>query len=193
MSEEILIEQCSTTMAGLKTGSLFPCLGESTAQVADSLRELNRCLVPKGLRLVPLSLENGRALLYLYRPDRLKSDLSDRTAQNILKERAYPVQDPGRCVACLARRMKSQAEFPHEVGLFLGYPSEDVDGFIRNRARGAKCVGTWKVYGDEDAAKRRFELYKKCTEVYSRAYHRGHCLERLIVSERKQPAGCAAD
>ena len=108
MSEELLIEQCSTTMAGIKTGSLFSCIGESAAQVAESLRELNRCLVPKGLRLVPLCLRDGRALLYLYRPERLKSDLCDQTARNILEERAYPAQDPNRCVVCLARRMKAE-------------------------------------------------------------------------------------
>ena len=193
MSEEILIEQCSTTMAGLKTGSLFPCLGESCEQVACSLRELNRLLVPKGLRLIPLSLENGRALLYLYRPERLKADLSDETAQSILKEREYPVHDPDRCVVCLARRMKAEAEFPHEVGLFLGYPPEDVDGFIRNKARGAKCVGTWKVYGDADAAKKKFERYKKCAEVYGKAYRGGRCFERMVVAEHSASAACAAD
>ncbi len=193
MSEEILIEQCATTMAGLKTGSLFPCLGESTAQVMDSLRELNRRLVPKGLRLIPLSLKNGRALLYLYRPDRLKSDLCDQTAQSILKERSYPVQDPDRCVACLARRMKAETEFPHEVGLFLGYPPEDVDGFIRNKARGAKIAGPWKVYGDADAAKKRFRLYEKCAEVYGKAYRRGYGLDQLVVAEKTWPARCAAD
>ena len=32
-------------------------------------------------------------------------------------------------------------EFPHEVGLFLGYPPEDVKGFIDHRANNFKCAG----------------------------------------------------
>ena len=66
------------------------------------------------------------------------------------------------------KRIKSGNEFPHEIGLFLGYPPEDVDGFINNGAKGAKYVGTWKVYGDESIAKRTFAQYKnvrKCTKM----------------------------
>ena len=39
-------------------------------------------------------------------------------------------------------------KFPHEIGIFLGYPLADVAGFIRNKGRNCKCIGTWKVYGD---------------------------------------------
>ncbi len=58
--------------------------------------------------------------------------------------------------------------FPHEIGLFLGYPSEDVLGFIRNRAGNSKMTGAWKVYGDKEKAERIFEKYRKCTRCYLR-------------------------
>ena len=32
---------------------------------------------------------------------------------------------------------------PHEVGLFLSYPPEDVKGFIDHRASGFKSAGLW--------------------------------------------------
>ena len=34
----------------------------------------------------------------------------------------------------LIKRLNEDAEFPHEIGLFPGYPPEDVRGFIENRA-----------------------------------------------------------
>ena len=71
--------------------------------------------------------------------------------------------------------------FPHEIGLFLGYPLQDVLGFIENRGQGSKLVGTWKVYGDEEAARRTFARYKKCTAVYSRCLKEGTPLEKLAV------------
>ena len=52
------------------------------------------------------------------------------------------------------QRLGQAAEFPHEIGLFLGYPPEDVQGFLENRL--CKCVGCWKVYGDEQAAQNGF-------------------------------------
>ena len=53
-----------------------------------------------------------------------------------------------------------RGEFPHEVGLLLSYPPEDVKGFIDHRAGGFKCAGLWRVYGDEEKARSLFEKYK---------------------------------
>ena len=172
-------------MAGLKTGSLFSCFFESKKELMESMRRLNLRLVPKGMRMIPIKIENGRALIYVYRPDKLSADLSDLTAKAILKDRLYPSQNAQSCVAELTRRVKTGKSFPHEIGLFLGYPSFDVDGFIKNNAKGAKCVGTWKVYGDEEAAKKKFALYKKCTKVYKQAYQKHNSFDRLLVSSSK--------
>ena len=46
------------------------------------------------------------------------------------------------------RHRFSGTEFPHEIGLFLGYPKKDVEGFIRSPGGGC-CVprGLWRVFG----------------------------------------------
>ena len=43
------------------------------------------------------------------------------------------------------RDSRESGEFPHEVGLFLSYPPEDVKGFIDHRANNFKCAGLWTV------------------------------------------------
>ena len=73
-------------------------------------------------------------------------------------------------------------EFPHEVGLFLSYPPEDVAGFIANNARRCKCAGLWKVYGDEKRARRMFHAFKACTADYCRHLRSGRPLEELVVA-----------
>ena len=73
-------------------------------------------------------------------------------------------------------------EFPHEVGLFLSYPPEDVKGFIDHRACGFKCAGLWKVYGDEEKARTLFAKYRKCTEIYCALWQSGSRLEQLAVA-----------
>ena len=77
-------------------------------------------------------------------------------------------------------RLRRESDFPHEVGLFLGYPPRDVEGFIREKARRAKCTGAWKVYGDEEVARKTFALYKRCTRACRDDYLRHRSLERLI-------------
>ena len=88
----------------------------------------------------------------------------------------------GKCICQLARKIRSEAEFPHEIGLFLGYPPEDVCGFMENRACNCKCIGCWKVYGDEAAAKKKFAQYKKCTRIYQDQWAKGTDIERLTVA-----------
>ena len=182
ISEELVVNHCSPTMAGLKTGSLFSCPAKDSGMLAGDIRDLNKCLVPRGVRIIPLKVTEQRALIYMYRPIKLKEDLSREAAEEILAEKNYPVGQMEQCIVELTRRLKEQETFPHEIGLFLGYPPEDVEAFMKNGAAGAKCTGMWKVYGDVETAQCRFAQYKKCTRVYCEVFRNNHSFEKLIVS-----------
>ena len=180
MSEDILIRQGAPTLAGIKTGSLFPCPCKDREALLDDIRQLNRRLSPKGLCLLPLRFTPGSVLLYLYRPATLRRDLSDGLARDILAQAGYEGDSCGRCVATLIRRLRQGGDFPHEIGLFLSYPPEDVKGFLEHKP--CKCVGCWKVYENEEAAKKTFAKYKACTRVYCRQLASGIDIERLTVA-----------
>ena len=182
MSEEILIRQGAPTLAGIKTGSLFPYPCEDREDLLADIRRLNRLLVPKGLCLLPIRFLAWQALLYLYRPAELRRDLRDAQASELLRQAGYGDESCARCVARLACRFREGKEFPHEVGLFLSYPPEDVKGFIDHRANDCKCAGLWKVYGDEEKAQTLFAKYKKCTEIYCALWQSGSRLEQLAVA-----------
>lgn len=182
MNEELLVSQCSPTMAGLKTGNLFTCPIKNRNELTKSVRKLNAKLIPRGVRLLILRYRGERALVYMYRPERLKNDLSNEMALKILSQKEYPIENSEQCVIELIRRLNKEKEFPHEVGLFLGYPAEDVNGFIVNGAKYAKCVGTWKVYGDEEKARHQFTQYEICTRVYCKCYREHNSFDRLVVA-----------
>jgi len=182
MSEQLLVQHCSPTLAGIKTGNMFSCTFASLQEMKDTLRRLNGILVKKGIRVLPLRYRDNRALIYVFRPTFLMRDLCDSTTCKILQARGYCCESPQRCVVQLIRRLSEASDFPHEVGLFLGYPPEDVNGFIENRADGCKCVGYWKVYGDEHKAQKLFAKYKKCTSVYCEQWAKGKSIDRLTVN-----------
>ena len=184
MSDELLIRFCAPTLAGLKTGSMFSCAFPSREALYGSVRALNRRLVPKGLRVLPLRFSAGRGLIYVYRPEKLVRDLSDSAAGALLAGLGYPCARDGaeRLLAALIRRLRQGGEFPHEIGLFLGYPAEDVLGFIEHRA-GSTCTGCWRVYGDGNKAEKTFARFKKCTEAYCARYRRGESVEALAVAK----------
>lgn len=182
MSEEYLIHHGAPTLAGLKTGSLFPCVYESYDHLKKEIRAVNRALARKGLRLIPLRHGGGRALLYLYRPSRLGRDLARAEAAELLLDAGYTDLRQESCLHELMRRLQTFGEFPHEIGLFLSYPPEDVRGFIEHGGHDSKCCGCWKVYGDVKRAQELFSRYKKCTDCYRRQSAMGVPIDRLAVT-----------
>lgn len=177
-----MVRHGSPTLAGMKTGSLFTCPFAGKQAMQDCVRCWNHTLAAKGLRVLPLRWQGQRALIYLYRPARLAKDLQCPEARALLAPRGYCCDDPTRCVGRLMQRLREAEEFPHEIGLFLSYPPEDVRGFIQSPPCGFKCVGCWKVYGDAAAARRTFGRYRRCTERFCARFAQGTTLDRLAVA-----------
>ncbi len=181
--ETVVVEQGAPTLAGIKTGNLFP-VKACYADLCPQLCRINKVLGAKGIRLIPLKTSGKQTLVYLYRPEKLEADLMSPDARNILAEKGYPIGSPNRCIAALVQHLKSDQSFPHEVGLFLGYPPSDVKCFMQDSRKGLKCVGCWKAYSNEKEAEALFSKYRKCTDVYRREHQNGRPLERLTVDSR---------
>ena len=182
MFEEMMVRNCAPTLAGIKVGSLFNCSCLSGHDVHDRIRDLNRRLLSYGIRIIPLFSSDSSTLIYVYRPGKLGRYLAQDDVRTVLSDLGYPTDDADMCVKTLADRLYEKNAFPHEIGLFLGYPAEDVKGFIEHHARNCKCVGCWKVYGDEKAAQKLFDKYRKCTDIYCRLYGSGSSLEKLTMT-----------
>ena len=181
MSDELVIRHCAPTLASIKTANLFSCFFSNRQEMQEHVRNLTLRLKGKGLRVLPLWFKENRGLIYVYRPGKLSKDLRNELAESLLKNCGYSCTDENACLRKLIERLNQLSDFPHEIGLFLGYPPEDVDGFI-NRRDESKCCGCWKVYGDVDSAQKLFARYRKCTEIYCKLCQEGKSLEKLTVA-----------
>lgn len=182
MLEKLLIRHCAPTLAGIKTGSLFNCYINSREEFMVHLEDANKKLNSKGIQLEVLRIKNLNALILAYRPKSLSRDLEENGVDIFLKRFGYAKIDTEYAISKLKERFAAQSDFPHEIGLFLGYPFADVIGFIDNAGQNSKCVGCWKVYRDEREAMKLFERYKKCKDVYSRMFAGGCSIMQLIVA-----------
>lgn len=178
MYDALLVRHCAPTLVGLKTGSLFSFPADQGA-LLSCLYRWNKQLMHQDIHALPLGRRGARTLIYLYRPRALLHDLEHPQAAQLLAELDYPLPCPQRCIAHLMAKLKQSPAFPHEIGLFLGYPPEDVRGFIRDPAA-CKFSGCWKVYGDVPAAQARFDAYRKCTRTCCALLTLGFGLEQLI-------------
>lgn len=182
MPEKLIVETCSPVLAGLKTANLFNCPYQSERELLHDIADLNDRLSEKGLHVMVLSSpSSGRALIYLFRPDRLDVDLKDPEVQSILRAKGYDTTCVGSCLTGLIHHLHDDTSFPHEIGCFLGYPVEDVRGFMENRP----CIfyGIWKVYGNPEEKKKLFHTYDSCTKSYLQAYEKGMTLESLTAGK----------
>ena len=182
MSEEIFVKYGAPTLAGIKTGNLISCSYTSKEQIISDNRKLIKRLKDKGIRLIPMRFFDSRALVYVYRPAHLRRDFSGNEVVELLEKYGYPPLHPEKCIVLLADKMKKSSDFPHEIGLFLSYPPEDVKGFIENKPGSCKCTGCWKVYGDCEKAAKTFAKYQKCTDIYCKCHRCGTNLEKLTIS-----------
>lgn len=181
MLECALIHHGSPTLARLKTGSLFTVTITDEAELLAEMDRVNALLHPKGVLLTVLRSRPGWALLYVYREQALADTLAQPDVQDFLAENGYTAFTPDAALTVLRTRLVEQDSFPHEIGVFLGYPLADVIGFIVNAGQNCLCTGCWKAYTNECEAMRTFARFKKCKDVYTRLFEQGFPLSRLTV------------
>ena len=169
------------SLAGIKPADLIAwgspqvCMG---TLLEDYRCQLSRC----GIQLRLLCSCRPRCLILVYRPERLAAQLAHPQVQSLLAREGYPVDRGLEEMLDTLQLRLTCGGFPHEIGLFLGYPLQDVIGFIRDGGKNSKCTGYWQVYSDEQDAVRRFERYRKCSEVYMRLWAGGKSLQQLTVA-----------
>ena len=180
--EEYLIEHCSPTLASLKTSNLFRYAYGTPEELELRIRELNSILQPKGVRVIILHQCRRSALIYVFRPQRLQADLQKEGVREFLAAQGYESVSAADALERLRSRMVCGGQFPHEIGIFLGYPLHDVEGFIANAGKNCECCGCWKVYGNACEAVRLFARFEKCKKVYKRLFEQGKTLLQLTVA-----------
>ena len=188
-----LVCQAGIVLAGRKPAAVFGFrMPPDDAELPTSMcRFLVKTLIGTyawhlrrfGVRVSLLGWREGRAMLLVWRPRRIRRLLSDAGAHAFLAKNHLPSRS-GALMGELRRRLRAyygnRAPFPHEIGFVLGYPIEDVDGFMSDGGQGARACGRWKVYGDVDEALRRFiELEREELRI-KRLYSEGTPLRGLL-------------
>lgn len=182
--ETLLVRLCAPTLAGLKPANLFRFEMPDFAGMQRLADHWQAQLAPRGIavRVLKSCRKTGAHLIYVYRPAKLAAILQQRPVRAYLAAAGYPGGGDEAYLQRLSDRLCCDGDFPHEIGLFLGYPLRDVVGFVENRGKNYTCCGDWKTYGDPTEARQQFARYRKCTEVYLRCFEGGTPISRLAVA-----------
>lgn len=127
-----LAVQCAPLLAGVKVSNLLIVSRECAGEPEQ--------LFVRTVVAVKKLCESKRRVIYLlYRRQALENYLALGGVRELMEEFGYGGMGLDEILLEFASRYNSyqnqRADFPHEIGLLLGYPAEDVRGFIENRGK----------------------------------------------------------
>ena len=132
-----------------------------------------------------LSESDGKCLVLFYRPEELEAHLRGPEISSLIREYGYCSRDLSKTLRRLTLRvrecMKNGMGFPHEIGAFLGYPVNDVRGFIQNEGKGCLMTGYWKVYENLAGAKMIFNKYDRAKDSAVNEFLTGKTIREIAV------------
>ena len=178
--DETLAFHCAPALVGVKPANLVCCDMRQYPGFAEQVIQLGEMLGPQGIRFRTVCRCEQRALLLVYREAVLARHLSGKTVQSYLKKAGYPQGGVEAVLRHLEKQLAGNSQFPHEAGVILGYPPEDVEGFLRHRGKNCKMSGYWKVYGNETEAKALFEQFTRCRETLCSLVAGGATIAELL-------------
>lgn len=182
--ESVIGFHCSPVLLGIKPANLVSLVKDDAGMPAASLMQhYKRKLAKHGVSILPLCERERQTVILVYREDLLTETLQCPKKQKILDKIGYPVKgNVQELLFHLRGRFTDPTEFPHEIGLFLGYPLEDVEGFCRKKGADCKLSGYWKVYGDVETARKRFAAYDRCRDYVAGEIRQGRSIIQVVAN-----------
>lgn len=153
---------CAPLLAGLKLSNLLMLQNRELGRVTGILKRA-------GISYFIVAVANGKVAVLLFDRHRLESYLQEEKVWKIFQDMGYQTHEMGKILYAFRLRYEKyllwNQEFPHEMGLLLGYPVEDVRGYILNEGENCLYTGYWKVYGNLTETMALFHRFEKAREV----------------------------
>ena len=174
-----VVTQCAPVLKGVKISNLI-------TMKPGGWRKIRSYLKKSRIICIPLYADAEKEVLFLYRYEQLERHLKNREVREFLRGCGYERFEVASVLVRLRRRYRLYAgiskEFPHELGVLLGYPVGDVQGFIDNRGENSLTSRYWKVYQNPKEAERIFDLYDRVKEQALKEIMCGQSLSHVAVS-----------
>lgn len=171
-----LIIQNAAVLKGKRISGMLFLNDKELARISMKLHNTN-------ISLIILCTCKKRHLVMVYRAKELEEHLRSKEVSDYLREFGYRRDDFISNLIRLHQRMNSfynkMKEFPHEVGVFLGYPICDIKGFLENKGERYLHSGYWKIYGNLEETRKKFLSYDEAREIAIDEFLSGRELESI--------------
>ena len=123
--------------------------------------------------------DGGKRVLFINEKS-MEKVLSNKKCVNFLKFVGYPYEYKlSAYMNELVVRLQSE-EFPHEIGIFLGYPLKDVLGFMGYGKYELVEVRNWRIYGDKEISYKVYDNFMRDKAIMK------EMIETMNISELRK-------
>jgi len=151
--ENHLLYSTAPVLTGAKPSTLISFKQCYRDVWSELKKHINKAL---GLFVIELYECRETFSVLVYDKESLSAQVRTSVAKQVLAEHGYHhTTNLYELLLCLKNRFH-KCKFPHEIGIFLGYPPEDVDAFIKKCGKDYICCRYWKVYHNEKRAREIF-------------------------------------
>ena len=172
-----VVLQCAPLLTGIKLSNLLNVR-------SDQKEEVLRIFEGSPVCCRVLYEFQGRLSILLYRPGMLAAYLEREDVKKLMTSFGYENPDLeetlNRIADAYQDHMNGKRGFPHEIGLVLGYPPVDVEGFIEKEGRDFLYSGYWKVYGNVKKFQKVFYRYDCCTKTFVACLNQGETFVQIL-------------
>ena len=134
--------------------------------------------------LATSAISGGKVSFVAYRPELVEGILAKPEHCEFLATFGHSTES----AQALMKSMRSKifafharkAAFPHEIGLVLGYPLADVQGFMNGQSE--LFTGAWKVYDNTEETRLRLEQLKNAEDHCKLRFYQGESLAQILSS-----------
>ena len=171
--QRVLAIHSAPALCGIKASNLINV--DYSDDLFKEIEELNKKFT--NFRFYILKKYKNKVLILIYRKRVLERELNRNSNKEFLKELGYDVSSIDSMLLCLKERI-AYDDFPHEIGVFLGYDLSDIKSFIENK----KCLytGYWKVYSNLDEKLELFSKYTRCKNCVIKMIDKGFPIENFM-------------
>lgn len=170
--------QCAPVIAGLKISNLLIIS-------ADNELLFHEILEKTEISAYRLLFYKGKVVYILFRKEQLESFLAIEEVRRVFTGEGYTSFSTESILKCFRDRYTAYrtagADFPHEMGLLLGYPVEDVIGFMKNDGSNYLYSGYWKVYEKPDEKRKLFKQFEYAREELLRMLAKGISIREITA------------
>lgn len=157
--KKFLLYNSSLVIAGVKPSATVT-VSKKLEKIYEKWNEYGRDFLESiNLSFINLREDDNALIILVYNNDILKKHIFKTENIDFLKKLGYEVNNNISYYVEYLKERYEKFKCPHELGIFLGIPINDVKSFMDCSYKKCLGCGYWKVYSNYEKAQEIFNIY----------------------------------